>query len=269
MSGWDSRRQRQPETRMGRVLELGLVALILLSTLAAMLDSVASIRERHDALLKAAEILFTVAFTAEYAIRVIVARKRRAYVLSFFGIVDLVSFLPTYLGLLFHGARYLRVVKILRLLRIFRVLKLTAYLGEMETLWRSLVASARKILVFLACVLFIVVVIGTLMHVVEGAPAGFHDIPTGIYWTIVTITTVGYGDIAPQTPVGQFIAALVMLLGYSLIVVPTGIVTIEMGKAARPTGPALGCPGCATAGHEPDALYCRRCGTRLAPPEET
>ena len=264
-----SRHHRQPETRTGRALELGLVAIILLSTLAAMLESVASIREQHNALLKSAEILFTAVFTVEYIIRLYTARNRRAYALSFFGLVDLVSFLPTYLGLLFYGARYLRVVKTLRLLRIFRILKLTSYLGEIEILRRSLLASTRKILVFLTSVLFVVVVIGTLMYVIEGADSGFMNIPRSIYWTIVTITTVGYGDIAPQTAAGQFIAALVMLLGYSIIAVPTGIVTVELARAARRPGSARGCPQCATADHAPDARYCRICGAALPQNEAT
>ncbi|MVN85851.1 ion transporter [Deinococcus sp. HMF7620] len=255
------------DTRAGRVFDLFLIAAILASVLAVMLDSVAPLRARYAPQLRAAEWTLTGLFTAEYLLRLLTARRASHYARSFFGVVDLLSLLPAYLALLIPGAQYLLIVRVLRLLRIFRVLKLVRYLSEASVLTRALQASLAKITVFLAVVLTLVVIVGTLMYVVEGPQHGFTSIPTSIYWAIVTMTTVGYGDIAPETPLGKGLASLVMILGYGIIAVPTGIVTVGLTQAQRgawlDTAPTVTCARCGLSPHEPDARYCRRCGEGL------
>jgi voltage-gated potassium channel len=224
---------------------------------------VASVRARYEAILVVLEWTFTALFTIEYVLRLYSVRRPLRYATSFFGIVDLLAVLPSYLSLVLPGAQSLLVVRILRTLRIFRVFKLTPYLTESGELWDAMRRSRRKIFVFLFVVLTLVVIVGAGMHLVEGPENGFTSIPMSIYWAVVTLTTVGYGDISPQTPLGQFLAMIVMLIGYGIIAVPTGIVTAEMTRAVRGPVSTQSCPACSAEGHEYDARFCRKCGTRL------
>lgn len=253
------------DTRPGQLFDAVLIVAILGSVLALSLDSVASIHERHGGLLMAIEWGFTILFTIEYVLRLWCVAPRRAYALSFFGVIDLLSVLPTYVSLLLPGGQFLVVVRILRVVRVFRIFKLVRFLGEANVLATALRNSRYKIAVFLVTVLCVVVVVGSVMFVVEGPESGFTSIPRGVYWSIVTLTTVGYGDIAPQTPFGQILASLVMILGYGVIAVPTGIVTAELtgipgGGAAAV---AAACPDCGQVETDRDARYCRFCGTGL------
>jgi len=249
------------DTPKGRNFDVLLILAILASVAAVMLESVAPIREHWGDVLWWVEWIFTILFTLEYAARLICARRPLRYARSFFGVVDLLSILPTYLVILFPGAQYFMVIRVLRILRAFRVLKLAAHVREANVLMRSLVASRRKITVFLFAVFTMTVVLGSLMYLIEGEANGFDNIPRGVYWAVVTLTTVGYGDISPQTPFGQFIASLVMVMGYGMIAVPTGIVTAEMTVAVRRD--ERKCDHCQERGHASDAGYCRTCGGAL------
>ncbi|HEX6623287.1 MAG TPA: ion transporter [Pyrinomonadaceae bacterium] len=253
----------EADTRAGRAFDIGLIGLIILSVLAVMLESVGGVRRRYGAQLHAAEWAFTILFTIEYALRLLSVRRPLRYASSFFGVVDLLAIVPTYLSLLVPGSHYLLIIRILRLLRVFRVLKLAEHLTEADVLMRALRASRRKISVFLLTVLTLVVIIGTLLYVIEGEANGFTSIPVGIYWAVVTLTTVGYGDISPKTPVGQTLAALVMIIGYGIIAVPTGIVTVEIAQAARKPVSTQACPACSSQGHDVDAVHCKYCGAKL------
>jgi voltage-gated potassium channel len=253
----------EADTRAGRAFDVALIGLILLSVLAVMLESLRGVREHFGAQLYAAEWAFTILFTVEYALRLASVRRPLRYATSFFGVVDLLAIIPTYLSLLVTGSHYLLVVRILRLLRIFRILKLAEHLTEADVLMRALRASRRKISVFLLTVLTMVVVIGTLLYVIEGEENGFTSIPVGIYWAVVTLTTVGYGDISPRTPAGQTLAAAVMIIGYGIIAVPTGIVTVEIAQAVRKPVSTQACPDCAAQGHDFDAVHCKYCGAIL------
>jgi voltage-gated potassium channel len=253
----------EAETPAGRAFDFVLLGCILLSVLAVMLESVAAIRTAHGATLIILEWGFTLLFTVEYLLRLVSVRRPVRYATSFFGLVDLLAIAPTYLSLLVPGTQYLLVVRILRLLRVFRVLKLGEYLVEADVLMRALRASRFKITVFLLTVFTLVVIVGSVMYVVEGEANGFRDIPTSIYWAVVTLTTVGYGDVAPRTPLGQFLASIVMLLGYGIIAVPTGIVTLELSRASQPVVSTQSCPVCSAEGHDPDAVYCKYCGAQL------
>ena len=250
-----------------KLFDIVILVLITLSIVLVMLESVPWIRESYGGALRVAEWVFTILFTIEYALRVYTARKRLRYVTSFFGVVDLLAILPGYLSLFLFGSQYLIVVRSLRLLRIFRILKLARFLGEASVLRRALSASAPKITVFLGTVVTVVLIVGALMYVVEGAENGFTSIPKSIYWAIVTLTTVGYGDISPQTPLGQTLSAFVMIIGYGIIAVPTGIVTSEISKVDRGGGQTTMCPECGHTKHDDDATHCKYCGTRLE--EET
>ena len=252
------------DTRAGRTFDIALIIAILLSVAAVMLDSVASISQRYGPILKAIEWFFTILFTVEYVLRLYSARDAARYARSFFGIVDLLAIVPTYASLFFPPGRFLLTIRILRVLRVFRVLKLVNFLGEASILNRALRASRHKIGVFLLTVLSIVVIVGSLMYVIEGPKSGFTSIPLSIYWAIVTLTTVGYGDIAPQTPLGQALAALLMITGFGIIAVPTGIVTVALGQAARSARPRRTCAVCRRGGHAADAAYCKHCGAELA-----
>lgn len=256
----------QSDTRTGRVFDLALIWLIVASVLVVLLESVASIRGRHGPALHALEWAFTGLFTAEYLLRLYSVRRPLRYALSFFGLIDVLAILPTYLSLLLPGAQALIVVRVLRVLRVFRILKLTEYLRESRTLTDALWASRRKIGVFLLAVLTLLVIIGSLMYLIEGEENGFTDIPTSIYWAVVTLTTVGYGDISPKTSVGRVVAGAVMILGYSIIAVPTGIVTAELTRGGRGVLTGLWCPACRLGGHDPDARFCKHCGTGLTEP---
>ena len=252
------------DTPAGRRFDLALTVLILLSISVVMLDSVAKIHSRYDTRLRVAELLLTSVFTAEYLLRLIGARHAGHYARSFFGVVDALSLLPAYLSLLVPGSEFLLIVRALRLLRIFRILKLGRYLSEAGVLAQALRARVAKITVFLAVVLTLVLIIGALMYVIEGPKYGFTSIPTSIYWAIVTITTVGYGDISPHTALGKTLASITMIFGYGIIAVPTGIVTAGLTQASQPKKAELRpCPRCALERHEQGANYCQRCGERL------
>ena len=251
------------DTPAGKAFDLGVIACILLSMLAVMLDSVSEIRSSYGSLLCGIEWGFTLLFTVEYVLRLISIRRPLTYIVSYFGLIDLLAIVPTYLSLFVAGTQYLLVIRILRVLRVFRVLKVLQYMGESRILLTALRASRRKITLFLFAVLSIVVVIGTLMYLVEGEENGFTSIPLSIYWAIVTLTTVGYGDLSPQTAVGRALASFVMILGYGIIAVPTGIVTVEMSNAMRAGTHHRVCETCAAEIHDGDADYCKKCGGKL------
>ncbi len=250
------------DSRAGRLFDVILIWIILASVAVVMLESVEEYRSRWGGELRAAEWVFTVVFSIEYVLRLMTARRAIGYARSFYGIVDLLSIIPTYLSILLPGAQSLLVIRALRLLRIFRVFKLVHFIGEANYLGAALRASRRKITVFLWAVVTVVVIVGALMYLIEGAAAGFTSIPQGIYWAIVTMTTVGYGDIAPQTFVGRLLASILMIMGYGIIAVPTGIVTVEMTQL-RTASATRECRNCRAGESDPDARFCRFCGTVL------
>jgi voltage-gated potassium channel len=252
----------EAETPAGKWFDILLIISILASVVAVMLDSVSSMNVRYGHLLTGAEWFFTIIFSLEYVLRLICVARPRRYATSFFGLVDLLAIIPTYISLIIPGTKYLLVVRILRILRIFRVLKLVQYMGEAVLLTKALRASSRKITVFLFTVLTLVIILGSLMYLIEGAQNGFTSIPRSIYWAIVTLTTVGYGDISPQTNIGQMLAAGIMILGYSIIAVPTGIVTVELSQVSS-RKIARSCRNCGAASHDSDAVFCKACGTKL------
>jgi voltage-gated potassium channel len=252
------------ETPSGKAFDVILLLAIALSIAVVLAESVERVAQVYGGALSALEWGLTLLFTAEYVARLLSVRRPHHYALSFFGVVDLLAILPSYLSLIVGGAQSLLVLRVLRLLRVFRVFKLTRYLGEAHTLMSALRASRHKITVFVFAVMTIVFVMGALMYLVEGPEHGFTSIPRAIYWAIVTLTTVGYGDIAPRTVLGQAIASLVMVLGYGIIAVPTGIVTVELGRASAAGALRVACPGCAAEEHAGDARFCRRCGAPLA-----
>lgn len=254
----------EADTPAGKLFDVVLIGSILLSVAAVMLDSIASVRAAYGSLLNGAEWLFTILFSIEYVLRIICVRQKRNYIFSFYGIIDFLSIVPTYLSLIMPGTQFLLVIRSLRILRIFRVLKLVQYVEEANFLKQALKASSRKIFVFLFAVLTIVTIMGSLLYMVEGAENGFTSIPRSIYWAIVTLTTVGFGDIAPQTPLGQALASFIMVIGYGIIAVPTGIVTYDMTQLLKADQAAARCPQCNKAGHDADASYCKYCGTSLA-----
>lgn len=254
----------EADTVTGKTFDVALLVTIVLSVVAVILESVQPIRARHGPLLRAAEWVFTILFTIEYVMRLVCVRRPWGYATSFFGIVDLLAVVPTYLSVVFTGAQSFLVIRALRLLRIFRVFKIARYVGELTALTRAIRATRAKITVFLFVVLTIVLIMGAAMYVIEGEGRGFTSIPRGMYWAIVTVTTVGYGDLAPQTKLGQAVAAAAMVLGYSLIIIPTGIFSLELVQAARRERVTTQvCPGCSCEGHDMDALHCKYCGTRL------
>jgi voltage-gated potassium channel len=263
----------EADTPAGRRFDLGLLVAILLSVVVVALQSDPQISWGQSRLFAGLELAFSVLFSLEYLLRLLTSRQPLSYARSFFGVVDLLSSIPPLLGLgLASSGQFLGVVRILRLLRVFRILKLGSYLREASLLRQALIASRRKILIFLLTMITLVVIIGTLMYVIEGDAGGFRSIPVGIYWAIVTITTVGYGDVAPVTPLGRIVASVVMLLGYSIIAVPTGIITAEIGEAARgrQSGPGNAkpeaegpCSGCGEREHLRQARHCHRCGALL------
>lgn len=264
IAGWRQKVWRvifEADTPTGKAFDIALIVAILASVVVVMLESVASVREQYLDELHFAEWTFTILFTVEYVLRLLCTRRPARYARSFFGLVDLIAILPTYLVALFPAARYLMVIRVMRILRAFRVLKLAAHVREADLLVRSLVASRRKITVFLFGVFALTVVLGSLMYLVEGEEHGFDSIPRGVYWAIVTLTTVGYGDISPQTPMGQLLASLVMVMGYGIIAVPTGIVTAEMTVTAWKD--SRKCEGCGHRGHDRQAQFCAACGHSL------
>ncbi|UZR95804.1 ion transporter [Chondrinema litorale] len=254
----------EADTFWGKTFDVALILIIIFSVIIVSLESVTSIRVKYGGTLKVLEWIFTFLFTLEYIARVFSVLKPSRYIFSFFGIVDLLSIIPTYLSLFIVGAHSLLVIRTLRLVRIFRIFKLVHFIGEAKQLVTALRASGRKITVFLVTVLCITVIMGTIMYLVEGEENGFTSIPISIYWAIVTLTTVGYGDIAPSTVMGQSIAAFIMIMGYGILAVPTGIVSVELAK----TNPDLqmttqACPNCSAEGHDYDAKFCKKCGSEL------
>ncbi len=253
----------EAETYWGRIFDVALLWCILASILAVFLDTIEAIHLEWGIWLYRIEWCFTILFTIEYALRLWCINNTRLYATSFYGVVDLLGILPTFLSLMFTGAQHLLVIRVLRVLRVFRVLRLVRYVGEAEQLISALVASRRKITVFVCTVLTMVIVFGSLMFVIEGGENGFTSIPRSIYWAIVTLTTVGYGDLTPHTALGQAVASLVMIMGYGVIAVPTGIITMELGEVARRRANTNTCPECSAEGHREVAAFCWRCGNAL------
>ncbi len=273
-SGWRHRLHEiiyEADTPMGKFFDVTLSVLIIVSVILVMLESVKEIDLGYHRILLGLEWVVTIFFTLEYIARIISIKKPLKYVFSFYGIIDLISTIPLYLSYIFAGSQVLLAVRAFRLLRIFRILKLVKFLGEASQLGAALKASRAKIAVFIYVVLILSVIMGTLMYLIESDEAGFTSIPRSIYWTIVTLTTVGYGDIAPQTNLGQFIATIIMVLGYGIIAVPTGIVTVEFSKSGQNKVPGRdivhtntqACPSCASEGHRDNAKHCYSCGDIL------
>ncbi|MFA5418548.1 MAG: ion transporter [Bacteroidales bacterium] len=252
----------EADTFFGKLFDVALFYTILLSVVVVMLNSVQSLHEQYGYWFLVIEWIITLLFTLEYLLRIWVVSHPGKYVYSFYGIIDLLSILPTYLSLILVGSQYLMVIRVFRLLRIFRVLKLVRYVGASDTLWLAAKNSRRKIVVFLEAVLIIVVIIGAMMYLIEGPEHGFSSIPKSVYWAIVTLTTVGYGDIAPQTFAGQSLASLLMITGFAMIAVPTGIITSEINRAEKRTNTQV-CSHCQLSHHDDDALYCKACGNKL------
>ncbi len=254
----------EADTRAGKAFDILLLILIIISILLVSLESVKSIAQEYQTTLFYLEWIVTVFFSIEYILRIYMVRNKFAYIFSYYGIIDFLSVLPSYMGLFISGAHGLVVIRALRLLRIFRILKLSRYVQDSKIIVDALKASRTKISVFLFAVIMLVIIIGTTMYLVEGEESGFGSIPEGIYWAIVTLTTVGYGDIAPTTNLGRFIASFVMILGYGVIAVPTGIVTAEISNSSRKKDiTTLVCDECLYEGHDSDASYCKRCGAKI------
>lgn len=255
----------EADTPLGKLFDIGLLVSIALSVLVVMLESVESVNSAYHDELVFLEWYFTIAFTIEYFLRIISVKKSSKYMFSFYGIVDVMAILPTYLSLLFPGIQFLMTVRTLRMIRIFRILKFGQFISEASMLSSALEASMRKISIFLYTVSILVIILGSLMYVVEGETSGFSSIPQSIYWAIVTLTTVGYGDIAPVTPLGKAIASVIMITGYAIIAVPTGIVTVEMNRSskAKLNVSTQACQHCSLEGHDMDSIYCKYCGEKL------
>jgi voltage-gated potassium channel len=254
----------ESEKPEGKAFDIALLACIVISIVVVILDSVQSLHAKYGRLFYILEWIFTGIFTIEYILRLICIRRPLKYVFSAFGIIDLLAIIPTYLSFVFAGAQSLLVLRALRLLRVFRIFRLVHFLSELRFLSSAVLSSLRKISIFILFVLTIVVILGSVIYLVEGPENGFTSIPQSIYWAIVTITTVGYGDVAPATPLGKVIASFIMLLGYGIIAVPTGIVTTEMALAARKKEQTnSACPSCGREGHDRDAKHCKYCGHTL------
>jgi voltage-gated potassium channel len=252
----------EADTPAGRAFDVGLLLVILASVAAVLLESVPDVRDAHGRLLWTAEWIITGLFTVEYVLRLLAVRRPWRYATSFFGVVDLLAILPTYLALVIPHTQAFMVIRAVRLLRVFRILKLARFLSEAEQLARALSASRRKIIVFLGGLLTIVLIMGAAMYVIEGEENGFTSIPRSMYWAVVTVTTVGYGDIVPRTSLGRLLSAIAMILGYSIIAVPTGIVSAELARATLPVS-TQACPACGLQGHDVDARHCKHCGAPL------
>jgi voltage-gated potassium channel len=253
----------EADTPAGKAFDVSLFVAIIISVVLTMLQSVNSIRAEYGTFLFTLNAGFTLLFTIEYILRLWCAPNAMRYTRSFFGVVDLLAVLPFYIGLFIPSTRFLDVIKVLRMMRIFRVLKMAQYVGEADLLKNALVASRRKIGIFLVVVMTIVIIIGSLMYVIEGEANGFTSIPQSVYWAIVTLTTVGYGDMSPHTPVGQALAACIMIIGYSIIAVPTGIITAEIGISTLKQKNGRICSACGHGQHDPDAMHCKICGHTL------
>ena len=254
----------ESNTTAGKVFDVTLLLLIIFSIIVVMLDSMRIYNQQYATLFHVLEWTFTILFTIEYILRLISIKKPWLYVFSFLGIIDLLAIIPSYLSIFFLGAQSLLVLRALRFLRIFRIFKLTHFLTEIQFLKIAILGSLKKISIFMLVVLSLVIILGSIMYLVEKGRNGFNSIPESIYWAIVTITTVGYGDISPVTPLGKFIASVIMLIGYGIIAVPTGIITTEMALAVRRRKPGQEtCPGCGREGHDHDAVFCKYCGSVL------
>jgi len=253
----------EADTPGGKAFDVALLVAIVISVVAVCLESVASIREEYGTALRVVEWIITILFTIEYVLRLLCVGRPWRYARSFFGLVDLLAILPTWLSLFIPGAQTLLVIRALRLLRVFRVLKLAYFVGEASMLHAAMRASLRKIIVFLGVVLTVVLIVGALMHLIEGQEGGFTSIPEAVYWAIVTMTTVGYGDIAPQTVLGKILASALMIMGYGIIAVPTGIVTVEVAAALKGRTSTQACRECSADGHAYDAVHCKYCGAKL------
>lgn len=267
--GWRERAYRVVfghDTHAGRLFDVLLIFAILASVAVALLDSVAALHARHGGLLHAIEWGFTLAFTAEYALRLAIVKSPPRYARSFFGVIDLLAVLPTYVALLVPGAQFLIVLRVLRILRIFSILHMRRYVRESSLLLEILRRSWRRIAVFLLAILAIVTIFGAVMYLVEGPEHGFTSIPLAMYWAVVTVGTVGFGDIAPATPFGRLIASILILIGYGVIVVPASIYAAELASALRQPRDSRRCGNCELTGHDVDAKHCRRCGERLYSP---
>ena len=255
-------------TRAGKTFDIALIIAIMSSLVVLVLDSIPSISAQWSRELKYLEYTFTGLFTIEYILRLYCSPKPMAYAKSFYGVVDLLAILPTYLVLFFPSASFMGVIRALRVMRIFRILKLVRYLQESNILLRSLLMARRKIFIFFTTVAILVTIFGSLIFVIEGPENGFTSIPMSIYWAIVTITTVGYGDLVPQTGLGKAIASLTMLMGYSILAVPTGIFTAELHQEMQSHKSLVKCPNCSQSGHDSDAMHCKYCGGELADPDQ-
>jgi len=250
-------------TRAGKLFDEILVIFIVLSVFTVILESVRHLNQNYGTILFIAEWVFTILFTFEYLLRLFCIKRPLRYAFSFFGLIDLLSVIPTYLSLLLPGTQVLSVIRVLRVLRIFRILKLVQYIREMDLLVKALVASKRKIFIFLFFVMNVVVILGSIMYLIEGEKAGYSNIPKSIYWAIVTLTTVGYGDITPLTPLGQTIASMIMLLGYSIIAVPTGIITSELTSHKKSNVAIISCTVCEKDNLDSDSFFCNKCGSKV------
>ncbi len=254
----------EADTPAGKAFDIILLFAILLSIVMVMLNSVESLHNRYAAFFYYSEWFFTVLFTIEYVTRIYIIDKPFKYILSFYGVIDLLAVLPTYLALFFAGTGFMTIIRVFRLMRVFRVLKLARYVKAGEVLKTALKNSAGKIIVFLEFLVAIVILMGSVMYLIEGPEHGFANIPKSIYWAIVTLTTVGYGDIAPQTVLGQTLASILMIVGYSIIAVPTGIISAEAFKSSKSYQKNTQvCPNCLWDKHDDDAVYCKKCGTKL------
>ncbi|NOH79302.1 ion transporter [Vibrio sp. RE86] len=254
-------------TKAGRAFDIALIVAIISSLVVLVLESIPAINAKWATELRYIEYSFTALFTIEYLLRLYCSPKPTAYAKSFYGVVDLLAILPTYLAIFFPAASFMGVVRALRVMRIFRVLKLVRYLQDSNILLRSLLMARRKIVIFFSTVAILVTIFGALIFVIEGPDNGFTSIPKSIYWAIVTITTVGYGDLVPQTDLGKAVASLTMLLGYSILAVPTGIITAELSQEMNSHKSLVKCPNCSKSGHESDAMFCKHCGSELADPD--
>ncbi|MCK3683944.1 ion transporter [Maribellus sp. YY47] len=257
----------EADTPAGKLFDVALLFVILLSVALVMLESVPFIRQDYYSLLHIIEWVITGIFTLEYLLRILIIRKPFRYIFSFYGIIDFLSVIPTYIGLFLVGSHSLVVIRILRMLRVFRILKLSRYTQAGRSLAQAIWASREKISVFIFFVVVLVIVVGTIMYLIEGEAHGFTSIPRGIYWAIVTLTTVGYGDISPQTPFGQFMASIVMIMGYAIIAVPTGIITAEIINPSNRDNTQV-CPQCLWPHHDDDAVFCKKCGVKINPTEK-
>lgn len=254
----------ESNTAAGKAFDIALLIAIVTSIIVVMLDSVDAYKAKYGQLFYILEWIFTILFTLEYILRLICINKPMHYVKSPLGIIDLLALIPSYLGFIFTGTASLLVFRALRLLRVFRIFKLAHFLTEMRFLSTAIRGSLRKISIFMFTVLTLAIILGSIMYIIEGGKDGFNSIPESVYWAIVTITTVGYGDISPTTPLGRLVASLVMLLGYAIIAVPTGIITTELVLASRQKGEnPESCPNCGREGHDANAVFCKYCGNML------